>query len=173
MSTALLVRAAAAHERGMWQLDLAVSGTRIDAHAIFAAQDRVDPAHFFDEQLELSVDGSPCAAHLDRAEPVGQDLEAWATIRCTETPGHVTATLYDLRPEERVVASLHTADQLSQAVLTPEKRQISLVVPRSASARPARTWTAALALFVTLIIVTVWVRRRSSSHRTPGRSAPP
>jgi hypothetical protein len=156
---------AGAHERGMSQLDLAVSGARVDGHAIFAVEDRVDPEHFFDKQLELTVDGAACTPHVDRTATEGKDFDVWVTLRCPREPGHIAATVYDLRPEDRVVASLHTGDRLTQAVLTSEKRQLSLTVPRPSSSRPSNTWLAALALSVTLIVVTLLLRRRRSSDR--------
>jgi hypothetical protein len=162
---------AAAHERGMSQLDLGVSGARVDAHAIFAADDPVDTAHWFQKMLLVAVDGAPCAVELGRTETNGGDREAWATYRCDEAPGLVTATLFELRPGERVVVGLHGGAELVQAVLTHDKRQVSLALARPSA---PRRWplVAAAAVAGALLVAALLRRRARAKSLDPRRDAP-
>jgi hypothetical protein len=162
LALALSAAPSHAHDLGLAQLDLGVAGSRLEAHAIYSVRARVDPLHWVNKEVAVEVDGASCTGSLDRTETNDQDFEIWATYACPDAPGTVSVTVYELGRGAQLVARIHAGDKSTQAVLTAEKRQLSLEVTPPSQAPPRRwPWAAALAILVTLIIVTLHLRTRA------------
>ncbi|HEX8791381.1 MAG TPA: hypothetical protein VF765_10565 [Polyangiaceae bacterium] len=144
-----LPRVASGHTPGLStaQFDVAPDG-RVDAHLVFASAEPLNGTPLRDDDLrafvldgvDVSADGSRCDASWRGAYPTESDgLALDASYACAAGASEIAVTLYYLSalpPGHREVARIVAASGSAEAVLTGDRRALSLHLS-AASAAPA------------------------------------
>jgi hypothetical protein len=123
--------------------------------------------------VEVTADGAPCAATFGGASVTEVDgLAIAATYACppVEETSEVAVTLYylsALRPGHRQVARIAAGSATSAAVLSADRRALSLRLPGAPRHAPSRApWLLAAAAAVAAVALGIGVRRSRRANYT-------
>ncbi len=192
----LFARLASAHTLGLSTCDLEVEPSgRVDARLVFAsveplrgvpldrngdgvvANDEVRAAEgelgaFLERGVEVTADGIGCPETFEGAAISDLDgLVLTASFACPPGSSRVTATLYylnELGPDHREIARITAGGATTETVLSRERREIALAIPRAApraAARGAATLAAWLVVGLFMFVVAAGARRAARRAR--------
>jgi len=178
MATSFLPRTALAHTPGLSvaELDVAAGG-EVDASFTFASAEPLGGTPMRDDDLrafvldgvDVTADGARCPATFKGARPTETDaLLLEASYACPQGAADFTVTLYylsALRPGHREIARIVAPNATAEAILTGDRRALSLHVPGAPGARPSPRRTVAGLLAGALVAAAALVGWRRRARR--------
>jgi hypothetical protein len=187
MALSLVPRIALAHTPGLSTatFDVELATGRVEGRFVFAAAEfegtrtaREDLRAFLADGVEVSADGSPCPpVSFDASVNEVDGLVLSSAFACPRHPASVRVILYylsALSPGHREVVRITAGSATSEAILTRERRALSITSPEppAVTHRPRKgPLLVAVSLIFAVLMLGLFVWRFLAARR-PAASSP-